>query len=54
MKMTHQDLRLYLLNSSAFILSLSQIETALRFTLLILSIAYTVWKLIDRKNGKDD
>jgi len=53
--MTYHDLRLYLLNSSAFFLSLSsQGETFLRFVLLIVSIIYTVWKLIDRKNGKDD
>jgi len=52
--MTNHDLRLYLLNSSALIISLSQLETALRFTLLIVSIIYTIWKLIDRKNGKDD
>jgi hypothetical protein len=52
--MNHQDLRLYFLNSSAILLSLSQAETALRFTLLILSIIYTIWKLIDKKNGKKD
>ena len=52
--MTHQDLRIYLLNLLTFTLSFSQLEMALRIFLLVISIVYTLWKLIDRKNGKDN
>lgn len=55
---SHGDIRLLLINSIVFALSLTQIETFLRFTLLILSLTYTIYKLIDRfeekkKNKKD-
>lgn len=52
MNHTH-DMKLYLINGLAFALSLTQMETFLRFTLLILSIAYTVRKLLE-KNKNDD
>jgi hypothetical protein len=52
--MTHQDLKIYLLNLLTFTLSFSQLEMALRIFLLVISIVYTLWKLIDRKNGKDN
>jgi hypothetical protein len=52
--MTHQDLKLYILNLLTFTLSFSNIETYLRIFLLIISIVYTLWKLIALKNGKKD
>lgn len=53
----HSDVKLLILNSAVFILSLTQIETFLRFTLLVISIIYTVYKIIDRfeeKKNKED
>lgn len=51
--MTHQDLKIYLLNAATLTISFSQAEMALRIFLLVISIIYTLWKLIDKKNGKD-
>ena len=48
----HADIKLLLINSEVFILSLTQIETFLRFTLLVISIIYTVYKIIDRFDDK--
>ena len=48
----HADIKLLLINSAVFILSLTQIETFLRFTLLVISIIYTVYKIIDRFDDK--
>lgn len=52
--MTHQDLKIYALNLFTLSLSFSQLEMMLRIFLLVISIIYTLWKLIDRKNKKDD
>jgi hypothetical protein len=48
--MTTQDLKIYLLNFLTFTISFSQVEMALRIFLLVISIVYTLWKLIDKKN----
>ena len=48
--MTTQDLKIYLLNLLTFTISFSQVEMALRIFLLVISIIYTLWKLIDKKN----
>lgn len=42
------DLKLYFLTITALFISMQQVEMILRFTLLILSIIYTVYKIIDR------
>ena len=48
----YSNVKLLVLNSAVFILSLTQIETFLRFTLLIISIIYTGYKIIDRFDEK--
>jgi hypothetical protein len=45
---SHFDLKLYFLTVTALFISMQQVELILRFTLLILSIIYTVYKIIDR------
>lgn len=47
------DMRLYILNTLVLAISLTQIETVLRFTLLILSIAYTIKKLTEKNKSND-
>jgi len=48
------NLKIYLLNASVFIISLSNVEASLKILLLLLSIIYTSIKIIDwikkRKN----
>jgi hypothetical protein len=48
------NLKIYLLNTSVFIISLSRVEASLKVLLLLLSIIYTTIKIIDwikkRKN----
>jgi hypothetical protein len=41
-------MKLLFINSAALIVSFSQVETVLRLTLLITSIVYTLYKIIDR------
>jgi hypothetical protein len=50
--MNGSDLRLYALNSLTFALSLSNIETALKITLLLVTIGWTLhkWYLIGRRD----
>jgi hypothetical protein len=50
--MNWHDSKIYVLNAFALSVSLSNIETYLRITLLVLSIAYTIFKLF--KNDKDE
>lgn len=45
---TYSDMKLLFINSAALIVSFSQVETVLRLTLLITSIVYTLYKIIDR------
>lgn len=52
--MSIQDLRIYAVNFLAFTLSFSSLETILRMFLLVVSIVYTILKLIGLKNGKKD
>ena len=49
-----QDLKIYAANASAFALSMSNIDSILKITLLAVSIGYTVqrWYLMN-KNEKD-
>ena len=48
-----EDLKLYLLNSFAFVVSFTEIDMFLKFLLLIVSIGYTVnkWYNLRNKNG---
>lgn len=45
---SHFDLKLYFLTVTSLFISVQQGELILRFTLLILSIIYTIYKIIDR------
>ena len=44
----YTDVRIYIINSIALLVSLTQIETVLRFSLLILSIIFTINQLIEK------
>ena len=50
--MNWHDSKIYILNGFALSVSMTNIETYLRITLLVLSIAYTIFKLF--KNDKDE
>jgi hypothetical protein len=55
-KVNVTDARIYLLNTGALMLSMTNIETYLKITLLLVSIGYTLHKWIhlkDNKDGKD-
>jgi hypothetical protein len=50
------DTRIYLLNGASLVLSMTNIETYLKITLLLVTIGYTLHKWIhlkENKNGKD-
>jgi hypothetical protein len=49
--MNIQDYKIYILNAVAISVSLSNVETYLRITLLAVSIFYTIFKLL-KKNEK--
>ena len=49
------DMKLFLLNGSAFVVSLSTLETSLKILLLLVSIGYTIYKWwITSKRKKND
>ena len=50
--MNFQDYKIYILNAVALSVSLSNVETYLRITLLAVSIFYTIFKLL--KNNKNE
>jgi uncharacterized membrane protein YesL len=50
--MSHSDLKLYILNSTSFILSFSNIENTLKIILLLASIFYTLLKVVETLKGK--
>ena len=50
--MNLQDYKIYIFNGFALSISMTNVETYLRITLLLLSIAYTMFKLL--KNDKDE
>jgi len=50
--MNWHDYKIYILNGFALSVSMTNIETYLRITLLVLSIAYTIFKLL--KNDKNE
>lgn len=52
--MSHNDLKLYFLNTITMMLSFSNIESTLKIVLLIASIFYTVLKTIETLRKKND
>lgn len=50
--MNFQDYKIYILNGFALSVSLTSVETYLRISLLVLSIFYTIFKLL--KNDKNE
>ena len=50
--MNLQDYKIYIFNGFALSVSMTNVETYLRITLLVLSIAYTIFKLL--KKDKDE
>ena len=46
------DLRLYMINSVALAISITNVEVAMKLILLSISIVYTVMKIIDLKTNK--
>jgi hypothetical protein len=53
-EMNLDDIRLYTLNASAMAISFTNAERALKILLLAVSIIYTVLKIIEMKNKKDE
>ena len=50
--MNLQDYKIYIFNGFALSVSMTNVETYLRIALLLLSIAYTLFKLL--KNDKNE
>ena len=52
--MTISDLKIYLLNLSTLAISMSQVDTILKLTLLAVSIGYTIhkWWLLSKNKDK--
>jgi len=49
------NLKIYLINASVFLISLSKVEASLKVFLLVLSIIYTCIKIVDWfKKRKDE
>lgn len=46
------DLRLYMVNSVALAVSITNVEVAMKLILLSISIVYTLMKIIDLKTNK--
>jgi hypothetical protein len=49
--MEHTDMKLYIMNTIALGISLTNIEVSLRIILLLATIIYTVQKIKKNKNG---
>lgn len=52
--MSHNDLKLYLLNTVTMALSFSSIESTLKIVLLMASIFYTILKTVETLKKKKD
>lgn len=50
--MSPEDLKIAMINSATFVLSFSNIESILKIVLLLASIVYTVYKIIELKKEK--
>ena len=55
-KMNLTDVKIYALNTTVFLASLSKIEPFLKVMLLLVSIGYTVnrWWVLDKNKNKND
>ena len=51
--MSHNDLKIYVLNTAVMALSFSNLEAVLKIILLSASIVYTIIKIIQASKGKD-
>jgi len=55
--MGHADLKIYLFNSTAMVISMTAVEPILKIMLLVVSIGYTINRWIglytDKKNSKE-
>jgi hypothetical protein len=49
--MEHTDMKLYIMNTIALGISLTNIEVSLRIILLLATIVYTIQKIKKNKNG---
>ena len=52
--MNAQDIKIAFINFLTFAISFSNVEKWLKLTLLIVSIVYTIQKIIELKNKKKD
>jgi|32_taG_2_1085360.scaffolds.fasta_scaffold11780_5 hypothetical protein len=54
--MNETDVKVLLMNASTFAISFSQIEMALKITLLVLTIGYTAqrWYIMYKDNKKEE
>ena len=52
--MSHNDLKLYFLNTITMMLSFSNIESTLKIVLLVASIFYTVLKTVETIKKRND
>lgn len=52
--MSHNDLKIYIVNSITMMLSFSNIESALKIILLIASIFYTILKTVETLRKRND
>lgn len=52
--MTHEDVKVFLVNLATFGISMSTIETTLKIILLVASIGYTLQRWFYLRNEKKD
>ena len=51
--MSNLDMKIYLFNTIALSISMTEVEITLKIILLLCTIIYTIKKIIERKHGKD-
>lgn len=51
--MSLQDIRLGFINSMAFVISFTNVEAILKIVLLLVSIVYTVYKIVEIKRNNE-
>ena len=51
--MSLQDIKLGLLNSMVFVISFTNVEAILKIILLLVSIVYTVYKIVEIKRNNE-
>jgi hypothetical protein len=52
--MNLNDFKIYALNSIAMVVSFTEVEALLKIVLLCITIIYTVMKIVEMKNKKND